>query len=45
MFYVHSKTWRHIVTKCKFLCPTHNEVKQTEMSESEKGLLQGVEKG
>ena len=45
--YVHSKTCRHIVTKCKFLCPTHSEVKQTEMSEfgSEKGLLQGVEKG
>ena len=45
--YVHSKTCRYIVTKCKFLCPTHSEVKQTEMSEfeSEKGLLQGVEKG
>ena len=32
-----------IITKRKFVCPTHSEPKQTEMSEfgAQKGLLQG----
>ena len=31
------------VTKCKFMCPTHGEAKQTKISEfrAEKALLQG----
>ena len=44
--YVPTKTCRHIVTtecKCKFVCPTHSEAKQTETLEvgAEKDLLQG----
>ena len=39
--------WPPDVTECKFVCLTHVETKQTEMSEfgAEKGLLQGHARG
>ena len=41
------KSTFRVVTKCKFVCPMHSEVKQTKTSEfgAEKGSLQGHARG